>query len=339
MPSPLDYFTPAQVQTNKYIIEEKTDRIFAPDSNGRCWSVENIIVFANERICVYWQKNNNPVKYKEILLSLDWLGKYVLYGGYIMDYGPSEFKTHTGRDGITRAWVVEANTELCSGYGGAAYNGKSWCAISQDNLLKLINTVYESKPTIPQVIFYEMGRCLYNLKLDKVLDWQMENPDQYGYWTLGFTGAMTAIMPDLINCKMDYYGTDAAGFRAARINDLNTYVGNSNYTFQNTWSAYLLPWTTNQSVNDLMSGLLIYLSENYGSAQFLYKMFFYLCQQRDDYTRTQREQKASNLVRSCYLAVRDLSGETQAVKIHRYFYSTLRWSFVGRRPNTLLANQ
>jgi hypothetical protein len=174
MPDPSDFFSQKEISDNNYIIEEKKDPIFVTDSEGTCWSIEDVIVIANQRVCVYWQKNNNPVKYKEIFLSLDLLGKYMVYGGFIMDCEPLPLKTHTGMDGITRKWVIEANTKLYCHCDGSSYNGKSWFAISQDHFTKLINTVHLDKPTTPNVIFYEMGKCIYNLRLDKVLEWQME---------------------------------------------------------------------------------------------------------------------------------------------------------------------
>lgn len=331
MADPRNYFTQEEIDRNRYIIEEKPSPIFAPNARGGCGTTAQVAVCANERICIYWQITTRPIPYRQILLAADWIGKYILYGGFIMDYDPTQLarRIHTGRDGITRRWCIEANSELCNGYGGAAYNGGSWCAISQDSLMVLTNTVDEPMPTIPQVIFYEVGRCVYNLKLDRVLEWQLNTPEQYGYWALGWNGAMTAVAPGLIGAKMDYYGMDAERFKNDRLNDLNQYVRNTQYTFRNTWSAYLLPWSSNQSVNDLMSGLLIHLYYEYGGAMFLYYMFYYLTRQPDTYTMIQREQKANNLVRSCYLAVRELFNESKANEIHLYFFRTLRWTFLG----------
>lgn len=332
--NPLNYFSQDEIDDNGYIIEEKTTQIFASRPEGGCGVTDTVVVCANKTVCIYWQKNLYRIPYRDLLLATNWIGKYILWGGYIMDSDPTQkaFKSHTGKDGITRKWIIEANSELCYGYGGAAYNGRSWCALSQDNMRKLTNTVRYSKPTIPQVIFYEVGRCLYNLKLDDILDWQMEQPEQYGYWTLGYSGAMTAIIPELIGCNMDYYGQDAAAFKAARLQDLNTYVTNSNYNFQNTWSSLLLPWNNSQSINDLMSGLLIYLYDNYGGATFLYQLFHHLLQQPSSYSKIQREDRARNLVRSCYLAVRSIFGDQRALHAHGYFYNNLRWRFVGTSP-------
>ena len=330
--TPLNYFTEEEVESNGYIIEEKQAPIFAPNPlYGTCGRTDTVVVCGNKTICIYWQKGTQRIPYRDLLLATNWIGKYILWGGYIMDSDATQLahRSHTGQDGITRKWIIEANVELCRGYGGAAYNGRSWCALSQDNLKKLTNTVRYDQPTIPQVIFYEVGRCLYNLKLDEVLDWQMSEPSEYGYWTLGFSGAMTALIPELIGCKMDYYGTDAAGFRADRLHDLATYVNNAGYNFANTWSQLYLPWNSSQSINDVMSGLLIYLFDNYGGATFLYQLFYNLCLQPDTHRKDQREERAMNFVRSCYTAAQNIGGSYKANEMYYYFYTTLRWTFIG----------
>ena len=336
MPSPTDYFTPAEVDRHKYIIEESNQRLYIKNSSGGCWANADVIVFGNSEVCIFWQKNNQTVKYRELLLSLQWLERYARYGRLLMSYDSTTraFRTYTGADGITRKWVVEANTELCRG-GGAAYNGRSWLAISQDSMNELLNTVTQSVPTMPQVIFYEMGRGLWDLKLDETLDWELDIPSRYGFWTLGFNGAMTVIAPEYLGVKMNYYGWDAAAFRTDRLNDLNSYIRGRRYNFENTWCEYLLPWNTNQSVNDLMAGLVIYLYENYGREAFLHYLFALLKTQPDNYPRSYRERRAENLVRSACIAAYWTQGADRAAELHRYFYSTLRWTFLGSTPMSL----
>lgn len=337
MPSPSDYFNAQQIELHKYIIEEKRENIFAPNASGGCRVDADIIVFGNRNLCIYWQKNGQPVQYKRILLALGWIERYIRFGGFCMDYDSTALpiKTHTGADGIKRKWIIEANTELCRGYGGAAYNGRSWCAITQSNLNDLINTSEQARPTMPQVLFYEMGRGLWDLKFDKIWDWELDQPQHYGFWTLGFNGAMTCLAPEFIGANMNYYGQDAAGFRADRLNDLNTYVRSRRYNFENTWCAYLLPWNSSQSVNDLMSGLIIQLYESYGGPAFMHLFAKHLKDQPDTYTRQERERRAENMVRAVVLAVNDLYGMTKAVEAHQYFYATLRWTFLGPFPDPL----
>lgn len=339
MPSPTDYYDATQVAARGYLIEESVQDIFATDPNGNCGTQSPVTVVGDRELCIFWQQSSRPVPYRELLRALDWLVRYVRYGTRLMGSTPDRYpvKTYTGADGLRRRWIIEANEELCWGYGGAAYNGQSWCAISQDNLAKLLETVDQPQPTMPQVIFYEMGRALWNLPLDQILDWELDEPNRYGFWTLGWNGAMTVLAPEHLGAQMDYYGQDAAGFRADRLRDLETYVRGRRYNFGNTWCSYLLPWNERQSVNDLMSGLLIYLYEQYGGDLWMVEMWSQLRQQPDTFTRQERERRAENLVRACYLATFAISGRSRAEALHRYFYVTLRWTFLGSRPDQMFA--
>lgn len=341
LPHPRHFFSAREVRQKKYIIEASNQTLYVtnPD-NGRCGAKRDVIVFGNERLAVFWEKTDTEPLYKEILMSLDWIDKYLAIGGYVMNYDATSkaIKRYEGNDEVLRKWVIEADVELCRGLGGAAYNGRSWCATPQQLFSVLPNTVHDPKPTIHQVIFYEMGRAMWNLALDDTLDWELDAPQHYGYWTLGFNGAMTVLAPEMIGCEMDYYGWDVAGFRQLRATDLATYVNDSQWTFANTWCAYLLPWTVgqsrSQSVNDLMSGLLIHLSDNYGGMAFLHHLFVNAAAQ-PKYNRDQRQEKATNLVRSAYLAARTTAGDAKALELYQYFRNTLRWDFLPFAPSSL----
>lgn len=331
LPNPKTLFPADYVDKNKLILENSRQNLFTPNPNGQCYYTTDIIVFGNKNICVYWQKSRVTPNYKNVLKSLEWIQKYIDYGTDLMNYDPTIIsrKSYTGADGIIRKWIIEANVELCNGYGGASYNGYSWCAVSQNFYNYLVNTVNNAQPTIHQVIFYEMGRCMYDLILDKTLDWQMQDVSEYGYWTLGFNGAMTALAPPDIGCKMEYYGKNAADFRADRINDLNTYINNSKYTFDNTWSVKLLPWNNNQSINDLMSGLLIYLYDKIGYGyRGLQRVFYLLKDQPSTLKKTDRKGRAINFYNSVYQTMADLHNKSEAYKMYLYFRNTLKWNFV-----------
>lgn len=333
MVSASDFFPQDVVERRKYIIEESVQSIFAPDPNGNCMTTEKVTVLGNYQMCIFWQNGGDSnIPYKKILLSLDWLQMYLIYGGYIMNYDATRNPVHIyqGKDNWERRWVIEVNKELCRGYGGAAYNGRSWCAITQSQLSTLIDSVGTNRVVMPQVIFYEMGRGLYNTKLDDIMDWQMEEPSQYGFWTLGFSGAMTVLIPEAIGCDIDYYGTNTRGFREAREKDLATYVSNPQWNFRNTWCKLLLPWNKNQSINDVMSGLLIYFADNFGGITFLFEMYSALYKQPTTYGRHEQEHRARNLVRSCITAARIIGGNSSATRMYNYFRHTLRWDFIDQ---------
>ncbi|MCA9508808.1 MAG: hypothetical protein KC505_10350 [Myxococcales bacterium] len=189
--------------------------------------------------------------------------------------------------------------------------------------------IEDYRPTMPQVYLYDLGRSLYDLKLDNILDWQMQNPSEYGYWTLGFNGAMTVIAPEFLGLDLDYAGQGVEEFRRDRINDLNTYLNNSQWNFDNTWSYFILPWTKNtgnrQSINDLMSGLLIYLSDEYGGVSFLARLFQNLKQQPTTPSKTDRQARAQNL----YEAAKKSVSSSNLGNLENFFKQKMRWSFLN----------
>src|SRR5690606_33253046 len=138
----------------------------------------------------------------------------------VMDYTaiPRTGKQYVGSDGKVRHYVLEVNNYLCWSYGGASYNGKAWTALTKTYFQHTLDTINKVKPTLHQAFFYEIGRTFYDLKLDDILDWETTaGPAYYGYWTLGFNGAMTVLAPEAMGINMYYAGHDTAWFRAERL--------------------------------------------------------------------------------------------------------------------------
>ena len=332
LPDPATLLPPAVVEANKILISYHEANIFASNPQGNCWFDTDVIVYCTETTCIFWQNTDTPapdhVKVLKFLLLLD---EYVKLAAGIMNYdiatAPS-FRQYTGSDGIERKVVIELNDGLCQDYGGASYNGQLWAAVTKNSYQFSADTIDDVKPLMHQVFFYEAGRAVYDIVLDDILDWQMQNPSEWGYWTLGFNGAMTVLAPEHMGVELEYYGQDTAAFRQDRLNDLATYVNDSQYTFNNTWCSYLFPWNQNQSVNDMMSGLLIYLADNYGGLEFLTRLFYRLKQQSPTPNKTDRKARAKNLYRAARQAAIDLNGILAGYQMTVYFKYTLRWTFV-----------
>lgn len=311
-------------------VEDVRRRMFSGAPDGQCYHTVDTRVYCHDLLCIVWEKSGSTTTLDnaKVLKALNILQSYIDFGTKIMNYQPLPLAgtQFTGTDGKTRNWTIDLANYLCAGYGGASYNGKSWNGLTKDKFMKLYNTINNTKPTVDQVFFYEMGRSMYDLKLDNILDWQMQEPSQYGYWTLGFNGAMTAIAPVAINVKMDYFGTDEAKFRADRLRDINNYINNTRWNFTNAWTVWLLPWAPNQSINDMMSGLLILMADRFGGNTFLAELFKQLKLQPTTPLKTDREQRATNLFVAAKLAGRT-TGHT-ATEIRNFFRNTLRWTFI-----------
>lgn len=333
IPNPNTLFPSDIVASNKMLIESSTQNLFVPGPGTSCGKQDSVIVFCIEDMCIFWQNASGspPPDYKRVMKALLLLRQCIKVSESLMHYDSTTnfFRQYTGADGITRKWVIEMNDELCNSYAGAAHNGRSWCAVPKNLVQDLLNTVYTIKPQIPQVVLYESGRACYDLIFDNILDWELTNTYDYGYWTLGFNGAMTVLAPGSLGYELSYYGQNLNKFRSDRLKDLSTYMSNSAYNFSNTWSQTLLPWNVYQSVNDLMSGLLIDLHDKYGGLKFLSRMFYRLKEQPSTYPRTDRQNRANNLYRACRAAAFDLYDSNIANSLYNYFRISLKWYFIS----------
>lgn len=311
-------------------VQDIRRQMFSGGIDGQCYHTVDTTVYCHDLLCMVWEKSGPPQSFDQnkVLKALNILQSYIDYGTSIMNYQPLSIpgREFTGSDGKTRKWTIDFANYLCGNYGGASYNGKAWNGLTKDRFLKLYNTINNVKPTVDQVFFYEMGRSMYDLKLDDILDWQMQNPSEWGYWTLGFNGAMTALAPDAINVLMDYYGTDAAQFKADRLKDINNYINKTQYNFDNAWSVWLLPWAPTQSINDMMSGLLILMYNKFGKNAFLKELFKQLKLQPTTPNKTDRKLRATNLYNAAILAGRK-TGHSKT-ELSNFFKKTLRWTFL-----------
>ena len=302
LPNPNQYFSQQFVDENHLIIEKSNVVLYRGENSG---SPTNTLIYGNGTTCLYYQFTDENVPYPDhgrVLKSLLKIQEYIDYGVEMTGFNPLgnlPYKEYTGEDGIKRRFVVEVNDTLLRG-GGAAYNGRPWCATTKIHFNILYDTINDQTPKMAQVYFYELGRCLWDVKLDNIWDWEMESPSNYGYWTLGFNGMMTAIAPDQIGVELDYYGMNAQQFKQARLDDLNRYLNDPQYNFDNAWTVSRLPWNNAQTINDMMSGLIIYLYDLLGGNEFLKCFYRYINRRDETPNRTDRKERARNFYLSTY---------------------------------------
>lgn len=329
----LMYMFPQDIITkNSLFFEKGREMLFTPSSGGSCGSVEQVLVFCNKTTCIFWQmKSTDPFpECKKIFKLLFRLQEYIDMATYIMNYDPTtnSYHQYTAGDGITRKYIIELNSELCYNSAGASYNGRPWIATTKEFANFTYDTINKVVPTIHQAFFYELGRSAYDVALDDIADWQMQNVGEYGYLTLGFNGAMTVLGPENMGVDLSYNYQGTQAFRDDRINDLETYINNSSWTFENTWCQYLLPWSQGQSINDLMSGLFIRLADMFGGIRFLSRMFYCMKQRPTTPNKTDRHARANNIYQAVYRALMDLYDSNVAILARNFFVINLRWRFV-----------
>lgn len=332
LPNPSSLLPVDIVTKHNLLIANHQAEIYAPNSTGSCGKTTDVIAYCTTNTCIFWEIDpTNIPNHKRVLKVLLRLDEFVSLCMMIMTYDPRSqvpIRQYTGADGITRKMIIELNNEVCPEYDGSNYNGQPWMVASKYGFWFSYDTIYKVRPDVHQIFFYELGRAVYDPALDDILEWQMKYPNEVGYWAAGFNGAMTVLGPEHMKVDLEYYGQDTAGFRQDRLTDLSTYVNNTKYTFSNTWSKYLLPWNQYQSINDVMSGLLIYLSDTYGGLRFLARLFYLLKQQPTTPNKTDRQLRATNFYRATRQAALDLYDTTVANQVRTYFRTKLRWTFV-----------
>jgi autotransporter-associated beta strand protein len=128
-----------------------------------------------------------------------------------------------------------------------------------------------------QVFFYELARNYWLSDLNPRIDYATsDGPDHWGWWTVGFNNAMSALVtrqPIEGLSDMYYFGNNGAYFSNAMTANVDTYTGSSAYTWANSWDKDRMPWNTNTSLNDLMSGTVIKLYDAYGGIRVVEGMY------------------------------------------------------------------
>ncbi|TPN86177.1 DUF5018 domain-containing protein [Aquimarina algicola] len=172
--------------------------------------------------------------------------------------------------------VIEIVKDNC-GSGGLASHGVLGMSTGVSFFDNLYNNIAMGSNAIPQVFLYEINRNYWLPKFNKKIDWAMnEEPANYGWWTVGMNNAQAVILTASINTELDYFGQNRDGFRNRMVQNFTTYLNSSSYDFDYGWKQSLMPWNSTESINDLMSGLLIYSYENFGGDLWMKNFYKYI---------------------------------------------------------------
>ncbi|OEK00417.1 hypothetical protein BFP97_02310 [Roseivirga sp. 4D4] len=158
--------------------------------------------------------------------------------------------------------VIQILQDNC-GAGGLAGHGAAGSSYGIAFLDEQYNSILE--PRIHQIFIYEQTRNFWLPSNLNKIDWIMDESDAVsGFWTNGFTGFTPYVLPTELGYEVNYFGWDLELWYDRHVGYLRTYVDNRGYTFENTWKSSLFPWSQWNSINDMMSGLLIYFYDIYG---------------------------------------------------------------------------
>jgi len=156
------------------------------------------------------------------------------------------------------------------GAGGLANHGNLGISVGRG----LFDIQYEiskaEQERYLQVFIYESNRNFWLPEFNDYIDWAMDDePMNWGWWTVGMNNAMAVMMTDILGVDLEYFGYDSQWFRDRMVANLETYRDNPIYDFNYGWRQEYMPWDLNESINDLMSGLIIHSYETWGGEAWL----------------------------------------------------------------------
>lgn len=165
--------------------------------------------------------------------------------------------------------VIEIVIDNC-GAGGLANHGTLGMSTGTFFLDQFYTNLQNNNLAVPQIFLYELNRNFWDPDFNNKFDWAMnDEPLNYGWWTVGMNNAQSVIIPQSLGIEMDYFGNDLSYFRNRMVGELEAYMNDTQYDFDNGWRQALMPWNNTESINDMMSGFFIYSYENFGGEEWM----------------------------------------------------------------------
>jgi hypothetical protein len=226
--------------------------------------------------------------------------------------------------------LIEVVKDNC-GAAGLAHHGVLGISVGDYFLNEVYNSFLSGEGKMHQIFYYELNRNFWKPKWIKKFDWVMDKGNwDWGHWTTGFNVAQAIIMPQQLDIGFIYFGWTLDQFRDKMMNNLNTYMENDEYNFENGWMQSAMPWDKNNSVNDLMTGLIIYSYENFGGDDWLMNFYKYL----DGNEITDRDSLTSyQQCRDNIYKIWSLSAESNLID---FFENDLKWNITEEAKDYII---
>jgi len=190
----------------------------------------------------------------------------------------SKYEEITGLDNLPLASsfdnkpVIEVVLDNC-GAGGLASHGVMGMSTGKPFLNEFYDLVRQGNVSVPQVFLYELNRNFWAAGMDGFngkFDWAMnDDPQNYGWWTVGMNNAQAYIIPKTLDIGLYYFGSDINYWENRMVGELEDYLNDDQYDFDYGWRQSLMPWHNTESINDLMTGLIIYSYNNFGEEAWI----------------------------------------------------------------------
>ncbi|MEM6634210.1 MAG: T9SS type A sorting domain-containing protein [Bacteroidota bacterium] len=176
--------------------------------------------------------------------------------------------------------VIEVVKDNC-GAGGLAHHGRLGMSTGAPLFDQYYGLIEQGIIAIPQVFLYELNRNFWlagSEGFNGKFDWAMNDEVQnYGWWTVGMNNAMGYIIPKELDIQVHYFGTTGLDFwKDGMIGDFTPYLNDTTYDFDYGWRQSLMPWRPVQSINNLMTGFILYSYENFGGTEWLKNFYTHI---------------------------------------------------------------
>ena len=167
-----------------------------------------------------------------------------------------------------------------AGAGGLAHHGVSGISVGVPLFAPLCARAESSTNSalaVDHVYYYEMSRNFWEPRFNRAFDWRMDGEvHNWGWWTVGFNNLWAIVLPEIVSSEnvvdMVYFGRARSEFRARMQRDIRACV-RERHNFESAWTKSRMPWRPNESINDLMTGLLLSLYDAYGGPKFFNAFF------------------------------------------------------------------
>lgn len=185
----------------------------------------------------------------------------------------AEFETLTGLSNLPKSgpWngrvVIQIPLDNC-GAGGLANHGSLGVSVGVGLFESQYALVDQDK--FLQVWFYEVNRNFWLPSFNDTFDWAMnDEPHNWGWWTVGMNNAQAYCMAELLGVQLEYFGSGSTYWYDRMVGELDDYIADPQYDFDFGWRQDLMPWHPTESINDMMSGLIMFSYETWGGRAWL----------------------------------------------------------------------
>ncbi len=248
--------TSAQISAEEVVYDYQIAYCMGPE-NSTAWIGENLVIMIEAETP---QDRNIETMQTMMNIFEDIILKYQEFTGLTNLSNAAEY------DGKP---VIEVVLDNC-GAGGLANHGVMGMSTGTFFLDQFYDLIEQDNLAVPQVFLYELNRNFWMPAFNNKFDWAMNDEAQnWGWWTVGMNNAQAYIIPKALDLDLYYFGNNINYWEERMVNELESYLDDTQYDFDYGWRQSLMPWHNTESINDMMSGLLIYSYNNFGGEEWI----------------------------------------------------------------------